>query len=304
VVFALIESSKRNWNDPGVIVAFGIGVLALFAFAGVESRAKAPLIPLSLFRERNFGGANLLTLFLYSALSGMFFFFPLNLIQVQGYTATAAGAASLPFIALVFVLSRWSGGLVDRYGARWPLVLGPIVAATGFALFALPAVNNDYWTTFFPAVVVLGFGMAISVAPLTTTVMNSVNRARAGVASGINNAVSRLAAVLAVAILGIVMLRSFDHHLGENLEEMNISSDSRQELYAQRIKLAAIEIPTNAGIPTRTAIKKSIDKSFIAGFRLVMLIAAGLALASSATAWLLIRDNSPDRFHDGNTRSE
>jgi len=286
----LIESSTRNWNDPVVIVAFGIGTLALFTFALVESRAKNPLVPLSLFRERNFAGANLLTLFLYSALSGMFFFFPLNLIQVQGYTATAAGAASLPFIVLVFVLSRWSGGLADRYGARLPLVLGPIVAATGFALFALPAVNNDYWTTFFPAVVVLGFGMAISVAPLTTTVMNSVNRARAGVASGINNAVSRLAAVLSVAILGIVMLQSFDHHLGENLAEMNIGSETRQELYAQRIKLAAIEIPDNAGIPARTAIKKAIDKSFIAGFRLVMLIAAGLALASSATAWLLIRD--------------
>ena len=291
MVFALIESSKRNWNGSVVIGAFAIGVSALLAFVGVESRAKAPLIPLSLFRERNFGGANLLTLFLYSALSGVFFFFPLNLIQVQGYTATAAGAASLPFIALMFVLSRWSGGLVDRYGARWPLVVGPIVAATGFALFALPAVNNDYWTTFFPAVVVLGFGMAISVAPLTTTVMNSVDQARAGVASGINNAVSRLAAVLAVAILGIVMLRSFDHHLGGNLAELNISSDSREGVYAQRIKLAAIEIPANVGIPTRTAIKKTIDKSFIAGFRLVMLIAAGLALASSAAAWLLIRDD-------------
>src|SRR5262249_28058803 len=159
----------------------------------------------------------------------------------------------------------------------------------------LPAVNSDYWRTFFPAVVVLGFGMAISVAPLTTTVMNSVNRSRAGVASGINNAVSRLASVLAIAILGIVMLRTFDHHLGENLAEMNISSDSRQELYAQRFKLAAIEIPANAGILTRTAIKRSIDKSFVAGFRLVMLIASGLALSGSATAWLFIRDNSPYR---------
>jgi EmrB/QacA subfamily drug resistance transporter len=292
VVFALIESSKRSWNDPVVILAFGAGVSALIAFAVVESRATAPLVPLSLFSERNFAGANLLTLFLYSGLSAMFFFFPLNLIQVQGYSATAAGAASLPFIALMFVLSRWSGGLVDRYAARRPLVLGPIVAATGFGLFALPGVNDDYWTTFFPAVLVLGFGMAISVAPLTTTVMNSVDRARAGVASGINNAVSRLAAVLSVAILGIVMLQSFGHHLGENLAQMNINSDSRKELYAQRIKLAAIEIPADTDIPTRMAFKKSIDKSFIAGFRLVMLIAAGLALASSAVAWLLIRDNS------------
>ena len=290
IVFALIESSKRSGNDPVLIAALLVGVSALIAFAVVESRTKAPLLPITLFRVRNFAGTNLLTLLLYSALSGMFFFFPMNLIQVQGYTPTAAGAASLPLIALIFLLSRWSGGLMERYGSRRPLVFGPTVAAIGFALFAVPSIGGGYWTTFFPAVMTLGLGMAISVAPLTTTVMNSVSGEWAGIASGINNAVSRLAGVLAIAIFGIVMLGTFNRHLDGNLAEIHASPEVRRDVGAQRIKLAAIEVPSSIDIATREATKGAIDESFIAGFRAVMLIASGLALASAATAWLVIRD--------------
>jgi hypothetical protein len=189
----------------------------------------------------------------------------------------------------MFSLSRWSGGLVARVGARLPLVIGPFIAAAGFALFMLPGIGGSYWMTFFAPVVVLGLGMTITVAPLTTTVMNAVARDHAGIASGINNAVASAASLLAIAILGLVMSHVFGASLDRRLAEAHIAAEMVQQIDAQKIKVTAIAIPETADARTRVTIKHAIEASFVDGFRQVMLLAALLSLASALSAWLIFR---------------
>ena len=288
LTFGLIESSRLGWRNPSVVAALVAGALGLLAFLRVESKGASPMVPLTLFRSRAFAGANLLTIFLYAAIGIFFFVFPLDLIQVQGYSATAAGAAVLPLILLMFSLSRWSGGLVARYGARVPLIIGPVIAALGFLLFSVPSVGGNYWSTFFAAVVTLGLGMAVSVAPLTTVVMDSVDQDLVGTASGINNAVSRVAGVLAVAGLGAAMVASFSNHLNRRLSDVALPNDVRAELQANEIKMAALRPPAGVEPGNATVIRDSIVASFVSSFRLMMWICAALALISAAIGGRMI----------------
>lgn len=288
LVFGFIESSNRGWYHPTIAGALSVGLIALVAFLFVETRVQNPMLPLLLFRSSNFSGANLLTLFLYAALSGAMFFLPFNLIQVQGYSPTAAGASLLPFIFIMFLLSRWAGGLVRRYGPKLPLVAGPVIAATGFVLFTVPGVGGRYWTTFFPGVVVLGLGMAMSVAPLTTTVMNSVSQARVGIASGVNNAVSRVAGLLSVALFGIALVHVFSTHLDHKLLSLNIRPELRLSIDGQKTKLAGIELPSEISPRQDSILRQTIAESYVSGFRSVMVISAFLSLLSAFCAWFLI----------------
>src|SRR5579871_3346665 len=292
LVVGFMESVNAGWRNPLVVGGLIVGFGCLIALVAVESKVPYPMVPLALFASRTFSGANLLTLFLYAAIGIFFFLFPLNLIQVQGYSATAAGAAVLPLILLMFFLSRWSGGLVARYGPRTPLIAGPLIAALGFGLFAVPSVGGNYWRTFFPPLIVLGFGMAVTVAPLTTVVMNSAAKGRVGAASGINNAVARVSGVLAIAILGIVMVQAFSSRLNDQLNHISLSPTAVQQLKGDEIKLAGLQAPDNLDSAVKKAIQDFIKQAFVSGFRIVMLICTVLSVASAAVTWLMIREDA------------
>ena len=288
VVYGLIESSRLGWRDAGVFSALAIGALSLILFVVAEARQRAPMLPLSLFRSRPFTAANLLTFALYGALASALFVLPLNLIQVQHYSATAAGASLLPFIGVMVVMSRWSGGLIDRYGARLPLIVGPVLAGLGFALLAVPGVGGSYWTTFFPALFVLGIGMSVTVAPLTTTVMNAVEVTHAGIASGVNNAVSRTAGLIAIAVLTLPLIGIFNARVDRGLAAAAIRPEVVRAVRAESAKLANVQPPAFATEAERAAIRRVVEEAFVAGFRFVVLVAAGLALLSAAASALLL----------------
>ena len=227
LTYGLTIASTRGFGDPWVLASMAGGVIVLIAFVRLEAKSRDPMMPLDVFRSREFVGANLVTLLLYFGLGGVLFFLPFTLIRVYGYSATEAGAALLPIPVTIGLLSRLTGGLTTRFGARALLSVGPMIAAAGFAMLALPWVRGEYWRGFFPALVVLGLGMTVTVAPLTTTVMTSVSAARTGVASGINNAVARVAGLLAIAVLGVVFVWSHDAALDVRLDALHVPRAAR-----------------------------------------------------------------------------
>jgi EmrB/QacA subfamily drug resistance transporter len=286
LAFGLISAPAFGWSSAVVIAALLFGLSLLAAFIWEEARSRSPMLPLQLFRSRTFSAVNLLTLLLYAALGGAFFFLPFALIQVQGFSAVLAGAAFLPFTLIMGTLSRWGGGLLDRFGAKWPLIIGPTIVALGFALLSLPIGGGSYWA-FLPPMVVLGLGMVISVAPLTATVIGAVPDHETGVAAGISNAVASVANLLAVAVLGALALGLDDRALDRALTAKPMPSEVVQAVGNARgqfvIAPALATVQGNDRQLAESIIRGSLAKSI----RSIMLVCAVLALAGAASSTLL-----------------
>ena len=288
LAFAMIEVPSRGVF--GIVGGAAIaGVVALVVFVVVERRAANPMMPLALFRSRNFTAANVLTLFLYAALGAMLFLLPFNLLQIQHYTPIQAGMALLPFVFTMSLLSRWMGALADRVGARLFLVVGPLIVAAGFALFTMPSIGGSYWTTFFPAIMTIAIGMSIVVAPLTTTVMTSIDDERhTGAASGVNNTVARAAGLLAIALFGALAIMIFAGNPDARLGRLGFNRATRRAMTSQRLKLAETEPPRDLPADQRQRIAGAVAESFVHAFRVAMLGCAALA-AMSAAGGLVVR---------------
>jgi EmrB/QacA subfamily drug resistance transporter len=291
LTYGFISAPDDGFGDPRVIVALAVGVLALAAFIVVESRIGYPMIPLGLFFSRTFSGVNLLTFGLYGALSAGTFFLSLNLVQAQSYSMAVAGFAFTPFALILTALSRWAGGLVDRGGPRLPLVIGPAIAGVAFFVWAFSGLSNGparYWVTFFPGIVLLGIGMGITVAPLTTAVMSSVASHFAGTASGINNAVSRTAGVLVIAVVGALALFLFSNALQARTSPIDLSGPARGALAAEASRLGAAIVPPEVAPEKSAAVQTAIRMAFVDTFKVVMLICAVLSWVGAALAGVFV----------------
>jgi predicted MFS family arabinose efflux permease len=269
ITWGLSTIPASGFHDRSVLASLGVGAVFLILFAAVEARAgEHAMMPLSLFRSRNFSATNALTLLLYFALGGALYYLPFGLIRLGGYSSTQAGAALLPFALIMGFGASFAGDLADRFGPRLSLTVGPLIAACGLALLAFADFGKSYWAGVFPAICVLAIGMTITVPPLTSTVMASVGKAHAGIASGVNNAVARVAGLLAVAALGAVLFASFSHYLG-----------GRPSTHANDA--------LNAVLAGQDGVAQDAIAAFDRALRTVMLVAALCAALAGIAGWLI-----------------
>lgn len=292
IVFGLIESSNHGFDNVIIPLSIFVGILFLIIFVIYENYIPNPLIPIHLFRNKEFAIGNLITFLMYAALGGATFFVPFNLIQVQKYTPVQAGAAFMPMLIILFLLSRWSGSIVDNYGAKKPLTLGPLISGFGYLIIAFTDLSkSNYWYGLFPSIVVLGLGMTITIAPLTTAVMNSLSVSYSGLASGINNSLGRVAGVIAIAVFGLILFNAFNYRLSEGLTNNNIPEQVVESINSQRTRLSAIELDNDLDSKTRNITEGLINESYLSSFRLIMILTALLALTSGVVGAATIKNN-------------
>jgi EmrB/QacA subfamily drug resistance transporter len=275
-VFALIEQPRLGWSSPAVVGPLIAGVVLLVCFALHEARTRDPMLPLGLFRRRNFSAGNIETFSMYAGLSIMLFFLVLFLQQIGGYTPLQSGLATLPVTLLMFILSRRFGGLADRFGPRLFMGAGPLVSACGLLLFQRVGVHVDYVSAVLPALVVFGIGLAMTVAPLTAAVLAGAEESQAGIASGVNNAVARIAGLLGTAAIGAVVAASFSSSLSSHLSGMALDGPARAAV--QQAKRLPLGRPDVHALPAAQAhaVTVAAEDASLRSFHIGLGVAAAL----------------------------
>ncbi len=294
LAYGLMQAPTNGWGHwytSGSLIA-GIILLIIFGLWERRIRNAEPLVPLQIFKSKLIIGANLVTLFVYFALLGLFFFLTLNFQQVQGYSPMLAGIASLPPILIITFLSGPAGGLADRIGPRTQMIIGPTLVGLGMAVLTLSGVGSYYWLHFFPAQILFGAGMCLLIAPLTKSAL-SVSQQYSGAASGVNNAVSRIASMLAVAVLGAVVLSIFTTTLNKNAAASTLSPEQQQQITSQSFKLGGIDIPSSFDAESAAVAKNVVRQSFVKGFRTAMGINAILCFLAAIVAAVTIKNPKP-----------
>ncbi len=289
-VFALIEQPTRGWGDPVVLIPLVAGIACFAAFLVYEARARQPMLDLGLFRIRNFAVANATTLATYAGLIGGLFFVGLFLQQVIGYTPLEAGLATTPISILLFVLSPRFGRLASGTGPRLPMTVGPIVGGIGLLLMTRVGADADYLADVLPAVVVFGLGLSATVAPLTATVLDSVSEARVGIASGVNNGVSRVAGLLAIAILGAVISAHFGASLDAEIGSRPLGPAASHAVSKAKEQPLAVPKTGRLAPPEAARVRSASTSASTSAFHLGVLIAALLMIAGGVTSGFGIQD--------------
>jgi EmrB/QacA subfamily drug resistance transporter len=294
VTFGFLRVPALGWFNPQVYITLPAGLLFLIAFVVIEKKSAHPMMPLQLFSNLTFSGANLLTFFLYAGLGSGMLFLSLNLVQVQGYSQLESGLTFLPFTILMITIARFAGSIADKYGPRRLLILGPALAGAG--LFWLSFVKQTagpsaYFTTFFPGIIVFGLGMSLTVAPLTAAVMGSVSDHFSGTASGVNNALTRIANVFANAIFGALAVLFFSGALQSEIKNVPVSGNQKQQIMAQAANLGNAKVPADLTTSDDTEVEKAYHTAFIHSYQKIMQISAGLGFLGALMSFLFIRDN-------------
>jgi EmrB/QacA subfamily drug resistance transporter len=296
LTYGLIAAGQTGFAHPltGGILAGGVIFLALFLLA--EARIAAPMLSLSLFRLPGFMGVQVFTFLLWAALSGALFFVPFRLQQIQGFKPLQAGMALLPFVIIVSILSRWAGGLSDRFGPRIPLMVGSCFAGLGFLLLTLASPQTSYLLGFMPALMTIGIGMGICVAPVTVAALGAAGEDNVGLASAVNNMAARTGGLIAIAVFGLLLADRFDAALTAALAPLNLPDTALQALAAQRAKLAAADLPAGLAPDIQAAVAAAIKTAFVSGYRWIMAAAGMMAFTSAViAATSLARGKAPTR---------